>query len=138
MSPKARRRIDSSLVAEDVMTRDPSTIRPSATVAQAIAELHQLDVRHLPVVNEDHELVGMVSDRDLRGLPFDFAAEGRRTVPPDTPVADLMSSDVQSVELQTSLSELIDILVDQKVGALPVVDDRGVLVGIVSYVDVLR
>jgi acetoin utilization protein AcuB len=129
---------DSALVAEEVMTRNPTTIRPSTTVAQALQALHELDVRHLPVTNQDQELVGMISDRDLRGMPFDFTAEGKTQMLPDAPVADLMSSDVISVELETGLGEIIDLMIDQKVGAIPVVDARGVLVGIVSYVDLLR
>ncbi len=80
----------------------------------------------------------MISDRDLRGMPFSFSAEGKSQVPHDAPVADIMSSDVISVELETSLDEIIDLMIDEKVGAAPVVDDRGVLVGIVSYVDLLR
>jgi acetoin utilization protein AcuB len=135
---KPRPGYDSALVAEEVMTRNPTTIRPSTTLAQALSILHELDVRHLPVVNEDQELVGMISDRDLRGMPFTFTAEGKTQVPHDAPVADLMSSDVISVELESGIDEIIDLMIDEKVGAVPVVDDRGLLVGIVSYVDLLH
>jgi len=71
-------------------------------------------------------------------MPFTFTAEGSKQVPHDAPVADLMSSDVISVELETGIDEIIDLMIDEKVGAVPVVDDRGVLVGIVSYVDLLN
>jgi acetoin utilization protein AcuB len=125
-------------VAEEVMTRNPATLSPANTLKQAAERLHDLDVRHLPVVNDDGELVGMVSDRDLRGLPFAFAAEGMTEVPAEATVSQLMSSDVLSVELETDLNEVIDLMIDQRVGAVPVLDDRGLLAGIVSYVDLLR
>jgi CBS domain-containing protein len=136
--PTRPRDLDAASAVEEIMTRDPTAIRPGTTVAEALRTLRQLDVRHLPVVNEDRELVGMISDRDLRGLPLEIELEGHRSVPLDTKVSELMSSDVLQVEEETSLLEAIDLMLDEKVGALPVVDDRGVLVGIVSYVDLLR
>jgi acetoin utilization protein AcuB len=140
MSPRTLRRtqLDAASAVEEIMTREPTSIRPNTTVAEALRKLRLLDVRHLPVVNEDHELVGMISDRDLRGVPLEMEVAGRQTVPLDTPVSTLMSTDVLSVELETTLADTIDLMLDEKVGALPVVDDRGVLVGIVSYVDLLR
>lgn len=140
MTPRIikRKELDAASAVEEIMTREPETIRPNNTVAEALRKLRALDVRHLPVVNEDHELVGMISDRDLRGVPTEMEVAGHQTVPLDTMVSTLMSSDVLSVELETPLSECIDLMLDEKVGALPVVDDRGVLVGIVSYVDLLR
>jgi CBS domain-containing protein len=49
-----------------------------------------------------------------------------------------MSSNVLSVGLEADLAEIIDLMLDQRVGAVPVVDADGTLVGIVSYVDILR
>lgn len=140
MTPRIVKRtpLDAASAVEEIMTREPETIRPNNTVAEALRKLRVLDVRHLPVVNEDHELVGMISDRDLRGVPLEMEVAGRQTVPLETTVSTLMSSDVLSVELETPLAECIDLMLDEKVGALPVVDDRGVLVGIVSYIDLLR
>jgi CBS domain-containing protein len=55
------------------------------------------------------------------------------------PVAEVMSANVLTVTPETDLSEIVDLMVEEKVGALPVVEtERDVLVGMVSYVDVLR
>ncbi len=124
------------VVVADLMTSDPATVMVSASAGAALAKLHRLDVRHLPVVDDEGALVGMLSDRDFRPLPHD--AESSRSPSPDVPVSDLMSSDVVSVEEETSARELIELLLDLKVGALPVTDSDGALVGIVSYIDVLR
>lgn len=118
--------MDRSMAAADLMTRRVVTIRASATVAQATQVLQEMDVRHLPVVDADRCLVGMLSDRDLRG-------QGG-----DQKVTTVMSSDVVTVGTTTELGELIDLMLDLKVGALPVVDPHDELVGIVSYMDVLR
>ncbi len=124
------------VVVADLMTSDPATVVVTASAGTALAKLHQLDVRHLPVVDEEGALVGMLSDRDFSPLPHDGASS--RSPSPSVPVSDLMSSDVVSVEAETSARELIETLLDLKVGALPVTDSEGALVGIVSYIDVLR
>lgn len=128
---------------QDIMTEDPITLEASATIAQAIDLLGSLDIRHLPIVR-DNELVGMISDRDMRDfeIPAMLSASGA----PDTgaarnhdSVAALMQTDVLTVGGETDVSEVVRIMIDQKVGAIPVVDEMdGRLVGIVSYIDLLR
>jgi acetoin utilization protein AcuB len=129
------------LTAADVMTEEPVAINMTATVGHAARMLDALAVRHLPVINDDHELVGMLSDRDLRGDPAGAGSE-RELVPaappPGAPVSDVMSTDVVQVGADASLGEIASHMVESRVGAVPIVDNDGRLLGIVSYVDVLR
>jgi acetoin utilization protein AcuB len=128
--------------ADELMTENPTTIQPTASLAQAMTILHEMDIRHLPVVDGEGQLVGMLSDRDLRGL------EVPALVDPDEPdrlkaalaqaVSSVMNSDVLSVDSDADLAEVIDLMLDHKVGAVPVVDRERGLIGIVSYIDVLR
>lgn len=124
-------------IAADLMTENPRTIRDEASIGDALDALEELDVRHLPVVDDDGNLVGMLSDRDLRPLRREHEQEDavRRA---RTPVADLMTSGVVSVTTDTETDEIIELMLDHKIGAVPVVDGEGQVVGIVSYVDVLR
>jgi acetoin utilization protein AcuB len=130
------------LTVRDVMTPRPTVILQSAPVRAAQTAMAELDVRHLPVVNEDHELVGMLSDRDLRGLPFvhdeaqRIAAE--EATRPDSRVSGIMSADPLTVGPDEPLSDVVELMVDSRIGAVPVVGPNGRLVGIVSYLDVLR
>ncbi len=128
--------------AQEIMTAEVVTVGRVESLAKAMNLLAELDVRHLPVV-DDNGLVGMLSDRDLReaGL-FQIADDGSTD---DihrlraTPVADAMHTDVVSIHPGSTVPEIIDLMVEQKVGALPVVEEHtSNLVGIVSYVDVLR
>jgi acetoin utilization protein AcuB len=128
--------------ASEVMTRDPVTIDPAATVAEAWDLMRELEIRHVPVADRG-VLVGMVSDRDLarfdigRALVADGAEALRREL--GTPVVKVMSSDVVSVTPDADVTDLIELLVDHKIGAVPVVrPETREVVGIVSYVDVLR
>jgi acetoin utilization protein AcuB len=129
-------------LVSDVMTRKPTAIRHTATVKAALATMLELDVRHLPVINESHELVGMLSDRDLRGLPSgvqeldDLQRPGR--VDLRARVDDVMSADVKSVEPEDDVADVLELMLEHRIGAVPVVSPERHLVGIVSYLDVLR
>ena len=128
--------------ARDIMTASPATVRPTSTLRHAVDLLETLDVRHLPVVNEVNEVIGMLSDRDLRSLdrPIHLGTEHASSLGPsgDTRVATVMSSDVLSVDLAADMAEIVDLMLEHKVGAVPVTDASGSLVGIVSYIDILR
>ena len=114
--------------AQDVMTPNPATVSPQTSVADVWDLMRQHAVRHMPVV-ERGVLVGMVSDRDL--------ADGlRREL--STPVVKVMSSDVVDVDPDAELGEVVDLLVENRIGAVHVVrPETQELVGIVSYIDVL-
>jgi acetoin utilization protein AcuB len=125
------------------MTHRPTAILHTASVRAALAVMLELDVRHLPVVNEDHELVGMLSDRDLRGLPhvhreLDDALAVPGAIELDEPVTTLMSADVIAAEPADDLAEVLEIMLEHRIGAVPIVSPERRLVGIVSYLDALR
>jgi acetoin utilization protein AcuB len=124
------------------MTTYPVTVTPQATLAEALDLMRDLDIRHVPVV-ERGALVGMLSDRDLAylnvgaALTDQGAAALRRGLA--TPVIRVMRSDVICVEAETELSDVIGLLLEHKIGAIPVIQpDTQAVVGIVSYIDVLR
>jgi CBS domain-containing protein len=124
------------------MTTRPVTVTTKATIAEALALMRDLDIRHVPVV-EHGALVGMLSDRDLAYLDVGAsltdvgATRLRREL--STPVVKAMSSDVIYVEPETDVSEIVALLLEHKIGAVPVVHpDTRAVVGIVSYIDVLR
>ena len=130
------------MIARDLMTPNPLTVTPQVSIAEAWDVMRELAVRHVPVV-EDGVLVGMLSDRDLaqvniaRVLKAEEADALREEL--KTPIIEVMTSDVISVEPDTEVGEVIGLLLEHKIGALPVVEPgtREVL-GIISYVDVLR
>jgi acetoin utilization protein AcuB len=130
------------MIARDLMTSDPLTVTPQASIAEVWDLMREVDVRHLPVVEAD-ALVGMVSDRDLARVDIArlLRAEGAGAVRDElaTPIVRVMSSDVIAVTPDTEIGEVIGLLIDHKIGAVPVVEEetREVL-GIISYVDVLR
>jgi CBS domain-containing protein len=128
------------LTAADCMTAGPMTVQAHTSAAEAADLLQEMDIRHLPVL-ERGALVGILSDRDIRSAmspgQLDPAEQTRSLAL--MPVAELMSTDVITVGPETGLAEIISLMVESKVGAIPVVaGDTRRLMGIISYIDVLR
>ena len=126
-------------VASTVMTADPETVSEESSLFEAAASMAEIGVRHLPVVNENGVLVGMLSDRDIRssiGDPVD-ALRGRRDES-ESRVSDVMTPDPLRATLDMPVAELASMLADERIGAVPVVDEGDHPVGIVSYVDLIR
>ncbi len=129
------------MVARDVMTPDPACISTTATLADAVELLYALDVRHLPVVDEDGALVGMLSDRDLRTFALGPREDlGRALQAMNAPVASLMSTEIVAVDPETDVAEVIDLMLQNHLAAVPVTEpsSHSELLGIVSYFDLLR
>jgi CBS domain-containing protein len=116
---------------KDLMTSDPTTIEPDASVAEAARRMAKVDVGPLPVV-EEGRLVGMITDRDL---VVRVLAEGRD--PESTAVREAASSDVVSVAAEDDLARALELLATHQVRRLPVVEGQR-LVGIVAQADVAR
>lgn len=130
------------MTVSELMTPNPVAVTPQASLADVWDLMRDLAIRHVPVLDRG-ALVGMVSDRDIARLDLtavltlDGAAALRDELA--RPVIRVMSADVISVETETELADAIALLIEHKVGALPVVrPDTRELVGILSYIDVLR
>lgn len=127
--------------AKDFMTENPTYVDADDSIWDALNAMLHSDIRHLPVVRSD-EVIGVISDRDIRSfeLPRDEQSKdpGLAVERLDAAVAELVQAELVSVEPDTDLSDVIDVLITEKVGAIPVVQaDSGKLEGIISYVDVL-
>ena len=125
----------------ELMTPDPVAIAADAPVREALELLENGTHRHLPVL-DGTRVVGMLSDRDLRPWRqalLDVREGETGTVAREIlrrPVRTFMQADVLFLSSDRPVTDLVDVMLDFRVGAVPVVDD-GVLVGIVSYVDLL-
>ncbi len=109
----------------EIMTRPVVTATPATTVGEARRVFRKAGIRHLPVLDGEL-LVGMVSERDLA-----------RSVGDALPVAEIMTRPVFVLSPATTIRRAARVLVERRLGALPVLDGRK-LAGIVSVVDVVR
>jgi acetoin utilization protein AcuB len=114
------------MMVRDVMTRRLVAIGPDTPCDKARLLMDEHRIRHLPVMSEGR-LIGIVSDRDVRS-----AARGAAS----TPARRIMTPDPLTVTSQTRIEHAARLMLDARIGALPVVDDH--LAGIVTYTDLLR
>jgi len=110
-----------------IMTKHPETIHPDDTLAKALEMMEVGGFRRLPVV-KDGAVIGMLTERDLRQHRGHLAS---------TKVNATMTSPVFAVAPESTVQEAARLMVQQKVGGLPVVD-KGVLVGVVTTTDMIR
>jgi CBS domain-containing protein len=127
------------VAVEQVMTLNPATVEAEDSLAEAAGAMVEGGFRHLPVIDGAGRIVGMLSERDLRGrLGVEverFPAAGREVL--EERVEAAMRPDPITVGPGTTLREVIGIFGEERVGAVPVVDERERPIGIVSYLDVL-
>lgn len=126
-----------------VMALKPATASPDDYLFDAVARMSAYRVRHLPVVDGDGRVVGMLADRDVRTAIGDprrallHEQEARERVRA-LRVADVMTREVAALREGDTLPAAVDVFLNRRYGAIPIVDANGVLVGVVSYLDVLR
>jgi acetoin utilization protein AcuB len=123
----------------DVMTKEPLTIVAAETIGQTDELMSENNIRQIPVVN-GRDLIGIVTDRDIRSflsscLLGDFEARERAL---RTPVRDVMTTKPIFVSPNDDLEQVVELLIEEKIGGIPVVDEVEGLVGIVTYIDLLR
>ncbi len=120
------------------MTPDVTTLQRNdkLTLADDIMRLGR--IRHLPVIGEDGQLAGIVSQRDLfRGAlaqALGYGQRAQRKLLDTLVVKEVMSADVITTSPDTPLAEAARVLVERKIGCLPVVE-AGRLVGILTEGD---
>jgi CBS domain-containing protein len=126
-------------LVRDIMTSDVTTLKRNEklTIADDVMQLGR--IRHLPVLDDDGEqVVGIVSQRDLfRGAlaqALGYGQHARRKILDTLLVKDVMTTDVITTSPETPLAEAARVLMERKIGSLPVVKD-GRLVGIITEGD---
>ncbi len=120
----------------------PVTTKASDRLVDAVDRMERIGARHLPVVDGDGVVIGMLSDRDIRTVLGDVRRHLRAQeaiVRLNTlHVEDVMSHNPVCVGRGATLAQVAELLVGRKNGAIPVTDDAGRAIGIVSYVDVIE
>ncbi|ENM5734443.1 CBS domain-containing protein [Vibrio mimicus] len=121
---------------EDMMTRNPHTLLRTHTLNDAKHLMEALDIRHVPVVDANKRLLGIVSQRDLLAAQESSLEHSTQdsSYTFEIPLYQVMHTDVMSVAPQAGLKESAIYMQKHKIGCLPVVA-KGELVGIITDSD---
>ncbi|MGD9073219.1 MAG: CBS domain-containing protein, partial [Desulfobacterales bacterium] len=125
------------------MTQKVITTGSEEDVFDAYEKMSQNRIRHLPVIDADGRLIGIVTDRDIRSaLPYSMIKDPTRTAEAEKvknlKVMDIMTADPKTIGPHHTIQDALVLIQDLRVGALPVVDKEGKLKGILSVRDLLR
>jgi acetoin utilization protein AcuB len=123
------------MFVRDCMTHDPVTVRPESDPLAAVALLKCGDFRRLPVVNDEGRLVGIVARNDLE--VFLSQAESPGIIKRQHRVDQVMNQNVATVPPDCPLEEAAILMVEHKIGSLPVEED-GRVVGIITETDIFK
>jgi CBS domain-containing protein len=122
----------------EIMSRNPRTVTPDTPVSEAARLMKEEDVGIVPVVEQvggaetRARLVGVVTDRDIA---VRHVAEGRTS---DAPVRDVMSGGVQTCGPDDDVDTVMELMGREQIRRVPIVDERGSLVGVVAQADLAR
>jgi CBS domain-containing protein len=121
--------------AKDIMTRKPKSVTPETSVREAARLMKEEDVGVLPVVDRDgsDRLIGIVTDRDIA---IRHVAEGHDSS--SCPVSEAMTSSVSTAREDDDVDSVMDLMGNEQVRRIPVIDERGGLIGIVAQADIVR
>jgi CBS domain-containing protein len=137
LANSANQRATAARTAGEAMVAHPPTLKPEQSLLEAVRVMCDRQIHELPVLDETGRVIGMLGDDDVRravGDPAMFLASGT----PSIDVQDVMDTGVTPVRDDRPIAEVAHYFSDARLGAVPVVDERGALVGVMSYLDTLN
>ncbi|WP_413576136.1 HPP family protein [Bdellovibrio sp. HCB290] len=115
-------------LARDVMTNDVIVIAVGSSLAAAQAVMKEHKIRHLPIVDDSQQIVGILSDRDLS-----FFKDSNMY-----PVEDFMTHPVEWMNQDAPLQDAAERMLNKKINSVLVINDKKELVGIVTSEDLIQ
>ena len=130
------------MLIRDWMTKDVITATPETSMLKVSKMMKEYDIRRVPVVDAQNKVVGIVSDRDVK----DASPSKATTLDmhelyyllSEIKVRDIMTPDPVTVEVRDTVERVALLMEERAIGGLPVVDDEGSLVGIITDHDIFK
>jgi len=124
------------MLVEEIMKTDVITLTPTATIAEALTLLQQHKIRHIPIVDNDNQVVGIVSDRDVRDASPSSFIKDSTNQELQHEIQTIMSHPVITIHPLDFVEEIASIFYEKEIACLPVIS-RNRIVGIVTEKDML-
>ncbi len=124
----------------DYMTTDPVCANLKDGLHQTYTRMRERNIRHMPVLDDAGKLAGIVSERDLLRPDYvdsDPNVSGYFALDNKVKVSAAMTGEPVTVSPEMEVAEALSLFLYHRFGALPVIDDEGTLVGILSTIDML-
>jgi acetoin utilization protein AcuB len=124
------------MIVEQIMKANVVTLTPTHTIADAIEMIKQHKIRHIPIINENSKVIGIVTDRDIRDASPSIFHADEHLEDLQKPVSTIMKTNVITGHPLDFVEEVAALFYEHRISCLPIVKDDK-LVGIVTETDLL-
>ncbi|CDQ39293.1 acetoin utilization AcuB family protein [Virgibacillus salexigens] len=124
------------MLVEEIMKTNVIALPPTATIERALHLLHEHHIRHIPIVNEQNQVIGIVSDRDVRDASPSILNTGTSSRELEHEIQTIMSQPVITIHPLDFVEEIAKVFYEEEIACLPVIRQNQ-LVGIVTEKDML-
>ncbi|MDG5787025.1 acetoin utilization AcuB family protein [Evansella sp. AB-P1] len=123
------------MIIKDIMITDVKVSSPHATLKDALQVMVSNEIRHLPIVNDENEIIGIISDRDIKDAsPSIFDNKENEFL--NKQIEDIMIKDVLTALPNDFVEDAAKYMTDNQISCLPI-EDNGKLIGIITETDLL-
>ncbi len=124
------------------MTKEPVSVLPTTSLSKCQKLLKMHNIRRLPVVDEDNHVIGIISDRDVKSASPSKASSlevhEMNYLLAEVKAKDIMATNPITVKSEDSIADVARLMLDEKVGGFPVVDDENHLIGVITDQDIFK
>ncbi|PKR79305.1 acetoin utilization protein AcuB [Halalkalibacillus sediminis] len=124
------------MLVEEIMSKSVKSLLPTANIEHALELLNKHHIRHIPIVNESDQVIGIVSDRDIRDAAPSILEKDQNRSILQNEIQSIMKSPVITVHPLDFIEDIASIFYEQEIACVPVVKENQ-LVGIVTEKDLL-
>ncbi|MFB5663907.1 acetoin utilization AcuB family protein [Alteribacillus sp. HJP-4] len=126
------------MLVEEIMQKNVITVSNSTSIKEAMALLHKHRIRHIPVIEQDQTITGIISDRDIRDASPSIFHADYHTDDLERPVSSIMKYPVITAHPLDFIEEAAVVLYENEISALPVADEHDKLIGMLTESNVLH
>ena len=121
------------------MSSNIASLTPETTLDEAWGMICEHRFRHIPIVSSEGKLVGIISDRDLLlRAALISASDTVFQEQAGNTIADIMKTQILTATPSTEIHQIARVMFEKKVGAMPILNEHGNLVGMITRSDILR
>ncbi|KYD10754.1 acetoin utilization AcuB family protein [Heyndrickxia sporothermodurans] len=126
------------MIIEEAMKTDVITLHAEDTIHSALLLMRKQKIRHIPIVDEHEQLVGLITERDIKdATPSPLFKKDQLEKELNFPIGDIMKTDVITGHPLDFVEEVAGIFYEHRIGCLPIVQNKKI-VGIITSTDLLR
>ncbi|WP_174729432.1 acetoin utilization AcuB family protein [Mesobacillus harenae] len=125
------------MIVEEIMNKEVITLKETNTIAEAIRLMEEQKIRHIPIIDADHLLIGLITDRDVRDATPSIFHIGEHLDVLEKPLSQFMVRDIVTGHPLDFVEEVSAVFYEHHIGCLPIVNENK-LVGIITETDLLH